>query len=103
MVGALLIGALAFALVPPPGLGPHWLILVLAVLALAWVVARPLGERRDDVLPAMAVVLTSIGLVVIVRVDPVLAARQLIWLAIALVLAVAIGPALRRYRVPACY
>jgi cell division protein FtsW len=51
----------------------------------------------------LAVVLTSIGLVVIVRVDPVLAARQLIWLAIALVLAIAIGPALRRYRVLARY
>ncbi|HEY1727271.1 MAG TPA: FtsW/RodA/SpoVE family cell cycle protein [Candidatus Baltobacteraceae bacterium] len=103
MLGALIIGAFAFALVPPPGLGPHWLVIALAILALAWVVARPPGERRDDVLPAIAIVLTSIGLVTIVRVDSVLAARQLIWLTIALVAAIAIGPALRRYRVLARY
>ncbi len=103
MLGALIIGAFAFALVPSPGLGPYWLVIALVILALVWVVVRPRGERRDDVLPAIAILLTSIGLVTIERVDSVLAARQLVWLLIALVIAIAIGPALRRYRVLARY
>jgi cell division protein FtsW (lipid II flippase) len=97
MIAALAIGALAVDLVPQRDLGPRWLIVALAAVAVIWVVARPLEDRRDDVLPALAILLTSIGLIAIARVDPGLASRQLLWLACALVLAIALGPALRRY------
>ncbi|MBV8354622.1 MAG: hypothetical protein JO101_04820, partial [Candidatus Eremiobacteraeota bacterium] len=97
MAAALAIGAFAFAL-PAGGVGPSWLVAALAVLALVWVGARPLAEKRDDVLPALAILLTSLGLITVARVAPELAARQLVWVAISLGLAVALGPWLRRYR-----
>lgn len=103
MLAALIVGSLVFALAPAHALGPRALVVTLAVLALAWVLVRPPGEQRDDVIPAIAILLTSIGLAVIARVDATLAARQLIWLTIALVLALLIGPTLRRYRVLARY
>ena len=103
MLIALAVGALAVSLVPEHDLAPRWLVLVLAVVALAWVVVRPPADRRDDVLPAIAILLTSIGLVAIARVSPQLASRQLVWLLIALALAIALGPALRRYRLLARY
>lgn len=103
MIAALAIGAFAIALVPPRDLGPRWLIVTLAAVAIVWVIARPFGDRRDDVLPALTILLTSIGLIAIARVDSTLASRQLIWLSIALVLAIALGPALRRYRLLARY
>jgi cell division protein FtsW len=70
---------------------------------LVWVTVQPPEERRDDVLPALAIMLTSLGLISIARVAPELAARQLIWVAISLGLAIALGPALRRYRLLARY
>ncbi|MBV8434025.1 MAG: FtsW/RodA/SpoVE family cell cycle protein [Candidatus Eremiobacteraeota bacterium] len=103
MLAALVVGSLAFALVPSATLGPRALLIALVILALVWVVARPLGEHRDDFIPAIAILLTSIGLVVIARVDATLAQRQLIWFTLALGLAIVIGPALRRYRVLARY
>lgn len=103
MLVALAIGALAVSLVPTSDLSPRWLAVALAVIALVWVAARPLSEGRDDVVPALAVLLTSIGLVAIARVSPQLASRQLLWLVVALVLAITLGPALRRYRFLARY
>ena len=103
MAAALAIGAFAVSLVPPEHLAPRWLTVALAALAMVWVVVRPFGDRRDDVVPAVAILLTSIGLIAIARVSPQLASRQMIWLAIALALAIGIGPALRRYRLLARY
>jgi cell division protein FtsW (lipid II flippase) len=103
MLAALGIGAAAFSLVPPRALGPRPFVALLAALAVAWVLLRPRGERRDDVLPAIAVLLTAVGLVAIARVNPQLAQRQLVWTAIALLVAVGMGPALRRYRLLARY
>jgi cell division protein FtsW (lipid II flippase) len=103
MLVALAIGALAFSLVPESVFRPHWLVLFLAILSLIWVSMRPPTERRDDVLPALAILLTSIGLIAIARVSPQLAGRQLLWVTFALVIAVAFGPLLRRYRILARY
>ena len=103
MLAALAIAAFAFALTPPNALRPLWLVVALALGALGWVLARPRGERRDDLLPALAVLLTAVGLISIARVDTTLASRQLIWVAISLALALGGGPFLRRYRVLARY
>ena len=103
MTGALAVGGFAFSLAPKDSLGPAWLVVALALAALAWVALRPPGERRDDVLPALAVLLTAIGLISIARVAPQLAARQLVWVAFSLGLAFALGPWLTRYRVLARY
>jgi cell division protein FtsW (lipid II flippase) len=92
---------LSFA--PAHTLGPVWLPPLLGVLSLAWVAAAPLDTKRDDSLPALAVVLSSIGLALIARLAPELAARQELWLGIALLLAMACGPAFAHFRQFASY
>jgi cell division protein FtsW (lipid II flippase) len=103
MAAALAIAVLAFALSSRAAPGPKWFVILLALAALGWVSVRPLDERRDDVLPALAVLLTAIGVIAIARVDQQLATRQLVWVALSLGLAFALGPWLRRYRVLARY
>jgi cell division protein FtsW (lipid II flippase) len=103
MVIALVIAALTVRLAPRDALLPAWLPFALGVLALAWPALRPTTVSRDDTLPALAVVLSSIGLAVVARLSPQLAQKQIVWLAFSLILAVAAGPAFDRFRVLAAY
>src|SRR6202163_2093511 len=88
---------------PRDALLPAWLPFALGVLALAWPAIRPANVSRDDTLPALAIVLSSIGLAVVARLSPQLAQKQVVWLAFSLILAVAAGPAFTRFRVLAAY
>lgn len=98
MVGALAIGAFALSLAPKGALGGAWLLWLLAIGALAWVVRQPAGTRRDNALPALAVLLSALGLTTIARLSADLAHRQVIWLALSLALVLALGPAFNRFR-----
>jgi cell division protein FtsW (lipid II flippase) len=86
-----------------PHAGPPWLLATLGVMALAWVLVQPAGTDRDDTLPALAVAIAAIGLLIVARLSPELAARQVWLLAFSLALALAAGPALTRFRVLAAY
>jgi cell division protein FtsW (lipid II flippase) len=103
MLLALAFSAVAFTLAAPASLGSPWLLAGLAVVALAWVLLEPRDVARDDTLPALAVIVSTLGLLVIARLSPVLAARQAVWLGFSLVLAVLAGPAFTRFRVLAAY
>jgi len=86
-----------------PHVGPPWLLAALGVMALAWVLVQPGGTERDDTLPALAVAISAIGLLLVARLSPDLASRQIWLLAFSLALALALGPALTRFRVLAAY
>jgi cell division protein FtsW (lipid II flippase) len=103
MAIALAIAGFALSFAPPGALGPPWLLWLLAVGALLWVGLAPFDVTRDDVLPALAVVLCTIGLLVVARISPDLARKQLDWMLVSLVLAIALGPALARFRRLAAY
>ena len=103
MVVALVIAAITVRLAPRDALLPAWLPYALGLLALAWPAIRPVNVSRDDTLPALAIVLSSIGLAVVARLSPQLAQKQIVWLAFSLILAVAAGPAFTRFRVLAAY
>ncbi|HTJ26907.1 MAG TPA: FtsW/RodA/SpoVE family cell cycle protein [Candidatus Limnocylindria bacterium] len=103
MVLALLLAALLLRLAPAGAMLPTWLPFGLGALALIWPALRPADVTRDDTLPALAVLLSAVGLAVVARLQPDLAHRQIIWLAFSLVLAVGAGPALTRFRVLAAY
>ncbi|HTD35643.1 MAG TPA: FtsW/RodA/SpoVE family cell cycle protein [Candidatus Elarobacter sp.] len=103
MIVALLLAALTLRLASPRALLPDWLPIALGVLALAWPALRPASVTRDDTLPALAVLLSAVGLAVVARLQPDLAHKQIVWLAFSLVLAVAAGPAFERFRVLAAY
>jgi cell division protein FtsW (lipid II flippase) len=103
MIVALVLAALTLRLAPRGALLPDWLPFALAALALAWPALRPADVTRDDTLPALAVLLSSIGLAVVARLQPELAHKQIVWLGFSLVLAVAAGPAFARFRVLAAY
>ncbi len=92
---------LAYA--PPGSIGPPWLLATLAVLALAWVLLQPMATVRDDLLPALAVVLAGLGLLLVARLAPDLAQKQQWWLLVSLVLVIACGPAFTRFRRFASY
>ena len=102
MLGAIIIGAFALSLAPSRAIGPPWALWLLAAGALAWVLRQPAGAR-DDVLPALAVLLSALGLATIARLSPDLAHRQVLWLALSLALALALGPAFDRFRRMAAY
>jgi len=103
MLLALVFAAGAFTLAAPASLGPAWLLIALAVIAIAWVLLEPRDVERDDTLPALAVLLSALGLLVVARVSPALAARQVMWLGFSLALAIACGTAFNRFRVLAAY
>jgi cell division protein FtsW (lipid II flippase) len=103
MVLALVLAALLLRLAPAGAMVPTWLPLGLGALALLWPAMRPADVTRDDTLPALAVLLSAVGLTVVARLQPDLAHRQIIWLGFSLVLAVAAGPAFTRFRVLAAY
>ncbi len=103
MVAALLVSAMMLRFAPPQTLGPPWLLGALAALALAWVVLAPMQTKRDDVLPALAIVLCALGLTLVARVSPQLALKQQWWLLVSLAIAIAAGPACTNVRRLASY
>ena len=98
MAGALAISALILTFAPPHTIGPWWLLALLGFLAMAWVVLQPRSAQRDDMLPALAVVLSALGLAVVARLSPELAQKQQAWILVSLVLVLAFGPAFSNFR-----
>ncbi|HTZ55536.1 MAG TPA: FtsW/RodA/SpoVE family cell cycle protein [Candidatus Acidoferrum sp.] len=92
---------LAYA--PSGSIGPPWLLAVLGALALAWVLLQPMTTLRDDLLPALAVSLAGLGLLLVARLAPDLAQKQQWWLLVSLLLAIACGPLFTRFRRFASY
>jgi cell division protein FtsW (lipid II flippase) len=103
MLAALAASAVMLAYAPPGSIGPPWLLAALAVLALAWVLLQPMTALRDDLLPALAVVLAGLGLLLVARLAPDLAQKQQWWLLVSLLLAIACGPLFTRFRRFASY
>ncbi len=100
---ALAIAAFALSFAPPKTVGPPWLLALLAALCIAWVLVQPKAMQRDDVLPALAIVLSAVGLLLVARLSPQLAHKQQYWLLISLILAIAFGPAFSLFRRLAAY
>jgi cell division protein FtsW (lipid II flippase) len=103
MVGALAVSALILNFAPPKTIGPAWMLALLAVLALAWVLWQPVAMVRDDLLPALAVVLAALGLTMVARLAPDLAQKQQLWILISLALAIVAAPAFTHFRRFAAY
>jgi cell division protein FtsW (lipid II flippase) len=103
MAIALIFAAAMFTLAAPHALGAPWICGLLAVLALVWVALQPAATSRDDTLPALAIVIAALGVLLVARLSPDLAAKQLLWLGFSLVLALAAGPAFTRFRVLSAY
>jgi peptidoglycan glycosyltransferase len=103
MLVAIAFAAGIFALAAPRTLGSPWILAALALLALAWVVLQPRSSTRDDTLPALAVAIAALGVLLVARLAPDLAAKQVLWLAFSLVLALVAGPAFTRFRVLSAY
>jgi cell division protein FtsW len=95
---ALAVAALTLSFVPAGAIGPPWMLVALGVLAMAWVLWQPATTIRDDVIPALAVVLAALGLAMVARLSPDLAHRQQLWLLLSLGLALAAGPAFTQFR-----
>ncbi len=103
MSAALAVGGFALSLAPRGAIGPPWLLAVLAIGAFVWVLRQPQDARRDDVLPALAVLLSALGLATVARLSDALAHRQIWWMAFSLALAIGMGPAFNRFRVLSGY
>ncbi len=103
MLGALVIAAVLLFYAPPGAIGPWWMLALLAALALAWVLWQPATTLRDDVLPALAVVLAALGLAMVARLSPALAHKQQLWLLVSLGLAIVAAPSFTRFRRFAAY
>lgn len=100
---ALAVAAFVLSFAPPKTIGPPWLLILLGVLCLAWVLLQPEAMQRDDMLPAMAIVLSAFGLLLVARLSPELAHKQQYWLLVSLGLAVALAPAMTLFRRMAAY
>ncbi|HET7813841.1 MAG TPA: FtsW/RodA/SpoVE family cell cycle protein [Candidatus Baltobacteraceae bacterium] len=100
---ALVFAAFALSFAPPKTIGPPWLLILLAVLSLAWPLLQPRATVRDDMLPPLAIVLAACGLLLVARLSPVLAHKQLYWLLISLCLSLALGAPLTLFRRMAAY
>ena len=103
MTGALAVSALLLSFAPAQALGPPWVLVLLAALALVWVLWQPMNAMRDDILPALAVVLGALGLTLVARLSPQLAQKQQWWLLISLVLVIGATPAFTHFRRFAAY
>jgi cell division protein FtsW (lipid II flippase) len=103
MLGALAIAALILHFAPSQAIGPPWMLALLAALAIVWVLWQPAAMVRDDLLPALAVLLAALGLAMVARLSPALAQRQQLWIAVSLVLAIAAAPAFAQFRRFAAY
>jgi cell division protein FtsW (lipid II flippase) len=95
---ALAVAALMLSFAPAGAIGPPWMLVALGVLAMAWVLWQPATSVRDDVIPALAVVLAALGLAMVARLSPDLAHRQQLWLLLSLGLALVAGPAFAQFR-----
>ncbi|TAM73555.1 FtsW/RodA/SpoVE family cell cycle protein [bacterium] len=97
MLAALGVDAFALAILPPDAL---WrpLLVVAAVLALLWVGIQPAGDDRDDLLPALAVLVAGVGLMEVTRLSPELGRRQEIGVVVSLAMLVLLRPLLENYR-----
>ena len=84
IVVALLMSAFLLSMAPAASLGPIWLLGVLAVLGILWVSWQPEGAERDDMLPAIAIVISALGLTMLARLSPEHAQKQQLWLLISL-------------------
>ncbi len=103
MLGAIAAAALILHFAPAHAIGPTWMLVLLAVLAVVWVLWQPATMVRDDLLPALAVVLASVGLAMVARLSPALAQRQQLWILVSLVLALVLAPAFSGFRRLAAY
>ncbi len=103
MAIALAIGGFALSLAPPGAVGPPWLLALLAAASFVWILRAPLDVRRDDVLPALAVLISALGLGTVARLSSDLAHRQEIWLLLSLGIAIAAGPTFDAFRRFAAY
>jgi len=103
MTIALVIGGFALSLAPAGAVGPPWALASLAVACYAWVLRSPLDVRRDDVLPALAILISALGLATIARLSSELAHKQEALLAVSLVLAIAAAPSFDAFRRFAAY
>lgn len=103
MLGALAVSSLILHFAPPHTVGPPWMLALLALLALVWVLWQPAAMVRDDLLPALAVVLAALGLAMVARLAPQLAEKQQLWILISLVLAIVAAPAFTQFRRFAAY
>ena len=95
---ALAVAALMLSFAPAGAIGPPRMLVALGVLAMAWVLWQPATSVRDDVIPALAVVLAALGLAMVARLSPDLAHRQQLWLLLSLGLALVAGPAFAQFR-----
>ncbi len=95
---ALAVAAFALSFAPAKTIGPPWLLALLAVLCVAWTAVQPFSTVRDDVLPALAVLLASLGLLLVARISPVQAHKQQYWLLVSLGLSIVVGPAFTLFR-----
>jgi len=100
---ALLIAAFLLQMAPAGSLGPVWLLLFLAALGIGWVCWQPADSQRDDMLPAIAILIAALGLTMLARLSPEHAHKQQLWLVISLGLAVAAGPAFSKFRTLASF
>jgi cell division protein FtsW len=98
LAAALAVGGYLLAALPSGTLGPPWILAALALLSIAWVVRRPWDGRRDDILPALTVLLSAFGLAQIGRLSPELARRQEVWLALAFAFAIGLSWGFERFR-----
>jgi cell division protein FtsW (lipid II flippase) len=103
MIVALAFAAGIFTIAAPHSLGAPWMCGLLAMLALAWVAVQPASTSRDDTLPALAIAIAALGVLIVARLSPDLAAKQLLWLAFSLVLALIAAPAFNRFRALSAY
>jgi cell division protein FtsW len=103
MLGALAVAALILYFAPPHAVGPPWMLVLLGCLAIVWVLWQPAGMLRDDILPALAVVLAAFGLAMVARLSPALAHRQQLWILLSLLLAIAAAPIFTHFRRFAAY
>jgi cell division protein FtsW len=103
MAIALALCAFMLTFAPAGSVGPPWLLALLGFLAMTWVLVQPRATIRDDYLPALAIVLSGLGLLLVARLAPNLAERQQWWLVVSLVLAIAVGPACAHFRRFAAY
>jgi cell division protein FtsW (lipid II flippase) len=103
MTVALVVGGFGLSLAPPGALGPPWLLALLAAGAYLWVLRSPLDEARDDALPALAVLISALGLLTVARISSELAHRQEVFLAVSLGLAIAAAPSFDAFRRFAAY
>ncbi|GAC1348719.1 MAG: FtsW/RodA/SpoVE family cell cycle protein [Vulcanimicrobiaceae bacterium] len=98
MAIALAIGAYALSLAPRGAIGPPWMLALLVAASFGWVLRAPLDARRDNVLPAMAVLISALGLATVARLSSDLAHRQEVWILLSLVLATFAGPTFDAFR-----